>query len=152
MQHSFRIATIDDHCDIVTMLNELVIELKVTEQFPHLAKRINEDIKLALQSANVCIFLLIIDNKPVGLARVDILSNDPIFRLREDSRCGYVDQMYVRPNFRNCGYGHLLLKKCEAWINEKGISHILLHAAPLALKFYEREGYSNNRELLKKIK
>ena len=87
----------------------------------------------------------------VGLSRGDVLGADPIFRLRADQRCGYVDQMFVRPEFRNAGVGRRLLLACEDWFRSLGILHAVLHAAPRATPFYERAGYRPNREMLKRL-
>ena len=39
-----------------------------------------------------------------ALSRGDVLTADPIFRLREDHRCGYVDQMFFPESSRNQYY------------------------------------------------
>ena len=92
-----------------------------------------------------------VDGEAVGLSRGDVLSEDPIFRLRDDHRCGYVDQMFVRPAYRQQGVGAQLLEMCEGWFREQGIGHCLLHAAPRAVRFYARIGYQPNREMFKKL-
>jgi len=148
---SYRIALVDDRAIIVTMLRELVDELGPTETAPRVKARLDEDIRIALASANVRIFLVEPGQEAVGLSRADILENDPIFRLREDRRCGYVDQMFVRPQFRGVGIGGYLLALCEDWFREQGLGHALLHAAPRAVRFYAREGYQPNREMFKRL-
>lgn len=151
MHQSFRVATPDDHAAIVEMLCDLVLELNAADDAARLRLRIDDDIRLALQSPTVRIFLVLVDGRPAGLGRADILVGDPIFRLRDDHRCGYIDQMYVRPRHRNRGLDHALLRQCEEWLRGQGLGHVLLHAAPRALHFYEREGYLSNRELFKKL-
>ncbi len=148
---TYRLATAADHDVVVAMLHELVLELGPSESAEKLRKRLDEDIRLALASPTVRIFLSVIDGAPIGLGRVDVLTHDPIFRLRDDHRCGYIDQMYVRPEYRNHGIGQELLGLCEDWLRDEGIGHVLLHAAPRAVRFYEREGYLSNREMFKRL-
>jgi GNAT superfamily N-acetyltransferase len=151
IQPSYRVATPGDKAVIVEMLHELVVELGPAEGAARLRSRIDDDIRDALVSPKVRIFLAEAGGVGVGLGRADVLFSDPIFRLRDDQRCGYIDQMYVRPRYRGRGVGQQLLRRCESWLREQDIAHVLLHAAPKALGFYEREGYLSNREMFKRL-
>jgi GNAT superfamily N-acetyltransferase len=151
MNMTFRAATPEDHDLVVEMLCELVIELGPVEGADRMHARLDDDIRKALVSPNVRVFLAFDGSRAAGLSRGDVLVADPIFRLRDDQRCGYVDQMYVRPAYRNRGLGRDLLRHCENWFRQQGIGHALLHAAPKAMRFYEREGYQSNRELFKRL-
>ncbi|MBI5509212.1 MAG: GNAT family N-acetyltransferase [Deltaproteobacteria bacterium] len=148
---SIRVATLNDLDTVVTLMEELVAELGPPELACRLRARLRPDLHRALQSPAVRVFLAAIGGEIVGLSRGDVLSLDPIFRLRDDQRCGYIDQMYVRAGFRHAGLGKQLLGCCEAWFREQGIGHALLHAAPRAARFYAREGYLPNREMFKKL-
>ncbi|MEO1333912.1 MAG: GNAT family N-acetyltransferase [Myxococcota bacterium] len=147
----YRIAGSDDCELVVTLMRELVDELGPTETAPRIKARLADDIRLALESPDVRVFLAERSGLTVGLSRADILSGDPIFRLRDDRRCGYVDQMFVRPAFRGAGIGSHLMTMCEDWFRSRGIGHALLHAAPRAVRFYAREGYQPNREMFKRL-
>ena len=167
----FRSATDKDHGLVVQMLGELVVELGPLATADRVRPRLPEDIHLALASPDIHIVIatatedllaeiqipqghrdqLTDGGLDIGLGRADILRADPIFRLRDDQRCGYVDQMYVRPPFRGRGIGTQLLAQCEAWFREQGILHCLLHAAPAAVNFYSRHGYQPNREMFKRL-
>ncbi|MEM6732095.1 MAG: GNAT family N-acetyltransferase, partial [Myxococcota bacterium] len=148
---TYRVAESLDHEIVVAMLRELVDELGPSDTAPRIKLRLDGDIRAALESADVRIFLAEKDGDVIGLSRGDILTGDPIFRLRDDRRCGYVDQMFVRPAYRSTGVGAHLLGLCEDWFREKGIGHALLHAAPRAVRFYAREGYQPNREMFKRL-
>jgi len=150
-QLTYRIANADDHVSIVTMLSELVDELSPDDNADQIKHMLNEDIREAFETDQICIFLAELDGQPVGLSRGDILINDPIFRLREDHRCGYVDQMFVRQGYRDRGIGQHLLRLCEDWFRQQGVEHAVLHAAPKAIRFYARIGYQPNREMFKKL-
>lgn len=148
---SYRVAGADDRRLVVSLLAELVEELGPAETASQIKKRLDEDIRIALNAPDVRIFLAEHDAGVVGLSRADILMMDPIFRLRDDRRCGYVDQMFVRPAFRDAGIGSHLMTLCEDWFRARGIGHSLLHAAPRAVRFYAREGYQPNREMFKRL-
>ena len=150
---SYRIASNDDddHACVVALLRELVDELSPSDGAERIKRELDVDIRLALANRNVRVFLAEVDGEAVGLSRADILLGDPIFRLREDHRCGYVDQMYVREGFRDHGVGQALLQLCEDWFRAEGLQHALLHAAPKAARFYARIGYQPNREMYKRL-
>jgi len=148
---SIRIATPADEAIVSELMQRLVDELGPTDLSDKLRAKLGPDVAAALASANVHIFLAEVDGEAVGLSRGDILTADPIFRLRDDHRCGYVDQMYVCPAFRQSGLGAKLLRCCEDWFRDEGVNHALLHAAPRAVRFYAREGYLPNREMFKRL-
>lgn len=148
---TYRVATGADHALVVAMLAELVDELGQNDTTDYVKQRLDADIELGLRVPHIRIFLAEYQGEGVGLSRGDILSADPIFRLREDHRCGYVDQMYVRPDWRDAGVGANLLAMCEAWFRSQDIQHCLLHAAPRAIRFYARVGYQPNREMFKRL-
>ncbi|MCK5688351.1 GNAT family N-acetyltransferase [Myxococcota bacterium] len=148
---TFRAATIED-ADIVTRLfRELTEELGPPENAVRLAPLIPGDIEKALESEDSAIFLAMDASSIIGFARADILSQDPIFRLRENQRCGYIDQMFVQKAYRKKDLGIQLLRLCEDFFRDKKLSFVLLHSAPKAARFYARAGYHANREMFKKL-
>lgn len=144
-------AELRDHATVVALMTELVAELDPGPSGQRIAAMLPEDMHVALVSRDICIFIAWDDGAPVGLSRGDILGQDPIFRLREERRCGYVDQMYVQPSYRDAGVGQALLACCEQWFRQMGLRHALLHAAPRAVRFYARCGYQPNREMFKEL-
>lgn len=147
----YRHAERTDHDVVVGMLGELVDEVGPRETALRVKRKLPEDVMAALSSSDVLIIVAQVGSEPVGLARADILSSDPIFRLRDDHRCGYVDQMFVRPAFRGRSIGAEMLRRCEAWFRSRGIAHSILHAAPRAVRFYAQHGYQPNREMFKRL-
>jgi GNAT superfamily N-acetyltransferase len=151
MPVTYRQAAAADRAAVVRLLGELVDELGPPEVAARVGEQLDGDIALALAAPLVRIFLAEAGGQAVGLSRGDVLSQDPIFRLREDHRCGYIDQMFVQPAYRQLGVGAQLLDLCEAWFREQGIGHCLLHSAPKAVRFYARIGYQPNREMFKRL-
>lgn len=147
----YRVAERSDCDTVIQMLCELVDELGVDEESEQIKRMLHDDIRSAYENPNIRIFLAELDGSPIGLGRADILTTDPIFRLREDHRCGYIDQMYVRNAYRDRGIGAHLLRLCEQWFRDQGIAHCILHAAPKAVRFYARIGYQPNREMFKRL-
>ena len=148
---TYRVATAADHAVVVAMLQELVDELGPHDAQGPIRARLDTDIALAWQVPHIRIFLAEVGGAAVGLSRGDVLHHDPIFRLRPDNRCGYIDQMYVRQGYRDRGVGAALLALCETWFRSLDIHHCLLHAAPRAVRFYARTGYQPNREMFKRL-
>ena len=97
---SFRQAQPCDHEVVVNLMRELIDELDPIEDASGIKIRLSDDIQKALNSEDICIFLATLEDSVIGFSRSDILFEDPIFRLRADNRCGYVDQMFVNPNYR----------------------------------------------------
>jgi GNAT superfamily N-acetyltransferase len=148
---NYRVATGDDQAVVVQLLCELVDELGPSEMADRVKPLFDDDIRIALASPTIRVFLVEDQGKAVGLSRADILTEDPIFRLRLDKRCGYVDQMFVRQAYRDRGLGGCLIQLCEDWFRKQGIAHAMLHAAPKAVRFYARIGYQPNREMFKRL-
>lgn len=148
---TYRAADLSDHPIVVELMRELVVELGQGRDQTEVLSLLDDDIRVALESERVTIVLAAHDDLVIGLGRGDILTRDPIFRLRRDHRCGYVDQMYVRRPYRGHRIGAALLRKLEQWFRDQGVNHCLLHAAPKAVRFYARKGYQPNREMFKRL-
>lgn len=136
---------------IVELLQEMMREMGPPKTAQRVCEKLPHDTDRALADPQVVFILASDAQNPVGIARADILEQDPIFRLRPENRCGYVDQMYVRADYRGKGIGRQLLEQCERWFKEQGLTHCLLHAAPKALSFYADQGYLPNREMFKRL-
>ncbi len=148
---TLRAATPADLAVVVALIEELIVELGPIEAAEEIRSRLEGDIVTALAAAEVRVFLAEADGVVIGVGRADLLTGDPIFRLRADQRCGYVDQMYVSPAYRQAGVGRALLAACEDWFRSLGVTYCLLHAAPRAVDFYARAGYVPNREMLRRL-
>ena len=148
---TYRLARLEDLDALVALMKELIDELGPHDQNQAVKGRLHGDLKAALASDDIVLYLACVDEGVVGLSRGDILRTDPIFRLRDDHHCGYVDQMYVQTPYRRKGIGRALLALCEDWFRSHGIEHCILHAAVRAIRFYARAGYQSNREMFKRL-
>ncbi|MCK9467916.1 MAG: GNAT family N-acetyltransferase [Porticoccaceae bacterium] len=52
-------------------------------------------------------------------------------------------QMAVSPNHQGRGYGHLLLKKLETELSDRGYTAATLHARASAIDFYRKAGFKS---------
>ena len=147
----YREATKDDRDVVYELMTDLIGELSSDANIREFMSKLASDIDLALERDDIVFILATLEDEVIGLARADILYQDPIFRLRSETRCGYIDQMYVRPKHRRGGIGGGLLSQCERWLREQGLTHVLLHAAIRAVRFYAARGYQSNREMFKKL-
>ena len=64
------------------------------------------------------VFLSIKENTAVGFAQVQ-LRHDYV-EGTNSSPVGYLEAIYVKKEYRKCGYGKELLNHCEEWAIEKG--------------------------------
>ena len=64
------------------------------------------------------VFLLMKENTAVGFAQVQ-LRHDYV-EGTSSSPVGYLEAIFVKSEYRKCGYAKELLKRCEQWAAEKG--------------------------------
>jgi GNAT superfamily N-acetyltransferase len=60
---------------------------------------------------------------------------------RPDSRWGYVSNMFVREEHRNCGIGSALLTAIIGAADERGYARLVLSPSARSVPFYERAGF-----------
>ncbi|MBF0492343.1 MAG: GNAT family N-acetyltransferase [Deltaproteobacteria bacterium] len=74
--------------------------------------------------------------------------------LAEDpSRIGYLNGLYVSPEFRQKGVGKSLYQEGLAWFKSRGLNAIELYLAEgnsMGLKFWEKQGYAVAEKILVK--
>ena len=79
--------------------------------------------------------LLLVRGAPVGVIRIDITGNDAIFR-----------RVAIRPDVQRRGHGRAMLSLAEAFAAAQGCRRVLSHVAPDAVAFYEKCGFSSERD------
>jgi len=48
----------------------------------------------------------------------------------------------VKPGFRNCGVGELLMREAEKRLRKEGATYVFLNSSDGAVKFYKKIGYT----------
>ena len=146
----YREAGIDDKPIVYELMQELIKELSSDSSVKEFLEKLETDIDIALSRDDIVFILAELGDEVIGLARGDILYQI-LSSITSETRCGWYDQMYVRPKHRRGGVGGGLLSQCERWLRSKGLTHVLLHAAIRAVRFYAARGYQSNREMFKKL-
>ncbi len=59
---------------------------------------------------------------------------------------GYLDRLYVHPNFQRCGVATAICGALEAHARLLGVPAVTTHASITARPFFERRGYHVVRE------
>ncbi len=60
---------------------------------------------------------------------------------RDESRWGYLSNMFVRDEFRNQGVGSALLSEIVAIAEQRGYARVVLSPSERAVPFYQRAGF-----------
>ena len=71
-----------------------------------------------IHSDECAVFLSTKENTAIGFAQVQ-LRHDYV-EGTNSSPVGYLEAIFVKSEYRKCGYGKELLKRCEQWAAEKG--------------------------------
>ncbi|GAA3276383.1 GNAT family N-acetyltransferase [Dactylosporangium vinaceum] len=65
-----------------------------------------------------------------------------------DRRCGDVQSVMVREDYRNQGVGAALITAILAEAETRNLTHVTVHSSRRAVDFYLRHGFSHHRQLL----
>lgn len=92
-----------------------------------------------LTDENVCYLLSIVDEVIVGFISIHIQ-----YLLHHAGKVAEVQDLFIKPTYRNAGIGKILLEEAEKWSLENGAKDIEVSSnrrRKKAHKFYEREKY-----------
>jgi len=84
----------------------------------HTREAMESDIRDTMQQEDSAFFLLFVEGKPIGFAQVN-LRHDYV-EGTETSPVGYLEGIYVKPNYRRRGLARSLVTACEVWLRRKG--------------------------------
>lgn len=88
------------------------------------------------------LFLALEENKEmIGFTHLVIEKREQIFKLK---KMGYIDAVYVKPEFRKKGYGKLLLQEAVKWFKKKGMnSYMIITSAKdkSANNYWKKRGF-----------
>lgn len=91
-----------------------------------------------IQSEDACFWVTQINDDIIGYIEAMVTERPPIHVNR---RIGYIESLYVKPEYRRKGIGTDLWKLAYDWLKEKGIQIINLWVAfqnPIALEFWKK--------------
>ena len=84
----------------------------------HTVTELNEDFSEIVNNDDAVCFIKYADDIPVGFAQCQ-LRRDYV-EGTHSTPVGYLEGIFVVPEYRHKGYAKELLKKCELWAKEKG--------------------------------
>lgn len=102
-----------------------------------------------MQSDECAVFLSMKDNTTVGFAQVQ-LRRDYV-EGTSSSPVGYLEGIFVKDEYRKCGYGKELLKHCEEWAAEKGCTEFASDCEltnNMSLAFHLNTGFTEANRII----
>ena len=108
-----------ERCDIET-LTELLCELYVK----HSKAELFDENKALFADSNQIFFLAYVGDNPVGVCHC-ALRNEYINGKEYDGPAGYLEAIYVKPDFRLKGIASALVSACEVWAGKNGCREFL---------------------------
>lgn len=96
----------------------VLAELAIQLWSDHTVTELNEDFSEILNNNDAVCFIKYSDDIPVGFAQCQ-LRRDYV-EGTHSTPVGYLEGVFVVPEYRHKGYAKELLKKCELWAKEKG--------------------------------
>jgi len=112
MEISYRIASLND----LKIISELSIEMCSGD---FCGEHDENSIKEGLQNPQMALFLAFDGDKAVGYSYV-YKRHEWIFTENEEGPFGYLDTIYVHPDYRKNGVARALASMCENWSRENG--------------------------------
>ena len=141
----------DEHYGIVCELfkayfDELFIndfEINLSEADVH---EIIGFVEKAILEDNNHLYLCTKNLEYIGFCNWQIDREETSWWKKEDG-WGFIGEFYIKPVFRNCGYGKMLYEFVEKKLSEAGIKKIYLTTCEKTGKaFFEKMGYTNSGE------
>ena len=149
-----RKARLNDIVTISTMWSEFaktqneIVEKHCPQHLDGYCLKKNDDeifrdsVRKMIHSKNGLVLLSEVDEKPVGYSISIIKKNSPFFQLE---KFGYIEDMFVREEFRGLGISSKLKDESFKWLRRKGIEKVFLNVLSnnsQAIEVYEKWGFS----------
>ena len=145
VEPSYRLADITDINVVTDLTYELynpMLELERDELL--------EENRFILGENKDKFILAFAENKPIGIAHVS-LRNDYVNGTELGGTCGYLEAVYVKPEYRLNGIAAALVRLCEKWAQENGCrefaSDCLLHNSE-SYRFHLRIGFTETERCI----
>ena len=111
--------------------------------WPHHAKEeLYEEFASILEKKPAAFFVLNLDGKPAGIAQCELRTD--YVEGTASSPVGYLEGIFLLPEFRGQGLSALLLKACETWAKEKGCREFASDCElenETSIAFHKRSGF-----------
>lgn len=133
----------------IDSLTELAIKLWPDNEFEELKNELNS---LLITDKNKG-FLYLVDDVPVGFVQLSIRTD--YVEGSDSSPVGYVEGIYIEPEFRRQGLSKELLLKGEQWAKERGCTQIgsdIEHDNTTSYHFHKGIGFKEANRLICFIK
>ncbi|MBD8070660.1 GNAT family N-acetyltransferase [Bacillus sp. PS06] len=142
--------------ELIAKLNKHVHDVHV-EQYPEYFQEYNYENILAFYQGIInkeeFLFLLLEDfSQPIGYAWVE-MKNYPETAFKKEYKSVYVHQISISYNYRNKGYGSILMEEIYSVARSNGINRVELDYWTnnlIAIDFYNKNGFVTYRELVYK--
>lgn len=115
----------------------------------HNAEELAEGFAEIIHSDKGAVFISVKENTSVGFAQVQ-LRHDYV-EGTSSSPVGYLEAVFVKREYRKCGYGKELLKHCEEWAAEKGCTEFASDCEltnDMSLSFHLNAGFTEANRII----
>lgn len=140
MEYLINLATKQDIDKLAKLLHELFSQ--DIEFTPDIEKQ-KKGLKKIISNNNIGeILVLRLDNEIIGMVSL-LYSVSTVL----GERVSTLEDMIIKSNYRNKGYGTILLNRAIKWAKEKGSHRITLltdHNNNVAIKYYESNGFKKS--------
>ncbi len=96
----------------------ILAELAIQMWTNHTVSELEEDFRNIINKSDAVCFIKYVDGSPVGFSQCQ-LRYDYVERTHT-SPVGYLEGIFVAPEYQKNGYAKELLHNCEKWAKEKG--------------------------------
>lgn len=110
---------------------------------------LNKEFEEFLQDDNVCLLVKEVDGNLVGFAHIGLRFD--YVEGCESSPVGYLEGIYIKPNYRNKGYAKELLIVAEKWAKGKGVKEFASDCElsnTESLKFHLKLGFKEENRII----
>ena len=108
---------IDNIKRAVSADSHILAELAVRMWSKHTVAELEEEFAKLICGENAACFIKYVGGRPVGFAQCGLRFD--YVEGTESSPVGYLEGVYILPEFRHKGIAAELLYECEAWVKEK---------------------------------
>ena len=115
----------------------------------HTQETLTGEFEELLADPDCAVFLLALEGRPAGFAQCQ-LRHDYV-EGTETSPVGYLEGIYVRPEYRRLGYARELLAACEQWAREQGCTEFASDCElddTSSARFHEKLGFAEANRII----